>query len=239
MSRVMECSQTSGVTRLVLLLIANHETEDRGAWPSIERLAREAHAGIRTVQDAIGRAKACGELEVSYRQGPHGTNVYRVLSGFTTATLPGTESARIRTPQNPHPADARQESAPELKERESRGRSTASASSHPTLSAPRPRDELFDTLCDLAGWDVNDLTKKARGIVNDVAKQLRSVGATPDETRRRADTYRRIHPTWDFTIEALAKHWPGLAAVRPLSKTEIEDEYRQIAEEAEGRRAAQ
>lgn len=111
----------------------------------------------------------------------------------------------------------------------------------PLASAPRTRarDELFETLCELAGWDVADLTKKARGIVNDVAKQLRSVGATPDETRRRADTYRRIHPTWDFTIEALAKHWPGLAAVRPLSKTEIDDEYRQIAEDAEGRRAAQ
>jgi hypothetical protein len=240
MARVMESSQATGVTRMVLLLLANHESEDRGAWPSIERIAREAKAGVRTVQDAIARAKKIGELEVQYRAGPHGTNVYRVLAGLsTTATLPGTEVTSSRGVRNPRGADVRRESAPERKEVGVQGSSTASSSSHPTLSAPRPRDELFETLCELADWDFHALTKAARGTVNDVAKQLRSVGATPEEARYRADTYHRIHPTWEFTIQALAKHWPGLNAVRPLSRAELDEEYRQIAEEAEARRQAQ
>jgi len=138
MTRVMEHSQTRGVTRLVLLVIANHETEDRGAFPAIDRLAREAGSGVRTVQECIRRAEAAGELEVRYRQGPHGTNLYRVLSGLAaTATLPGTESTRSRTPQNPHPADTRRESAPERKE-QGLTLSVASSSSQPTSAQDKP-----------------------------------------------------------------------------------------------------
>jgi hypothetical protein len=231
MTRVMEHSQTRGVTRLVLLVIANHETEDRGAFPAIDRLAREAGSGVRTVQECIRRAEAAGELEVRYRQGPHGTNLYRVLSGLAaTATLPGTESTRIRAPQNPHPADMRRESAPERKE-QGLGLSVASASHNPPLRAERarPRDELFEALADVEGADLGALTRSARGKLNDATKQLRDIGATPKEVANKAATYRRVHPTWDLTAQALVKHWPSLngsaADTRPTPDAGLDDSW--------------
>jgi hypothetical protein len=117
MTRVMESSQAHGMTRFVLLVIANHETEDRGAFPAIERLAKECGCGVRTVQDAITRAKKMGELSVEYRAGPHGTNIYRTLCGSRgAAPLPVTATRESAGVQMPHPADSRQESAPNKKE---------------------------------------------------------------------------------------------------------------------------
>jgi len=231
MTRVMEHSQTRGVTRLVLLVIANHETEDRGAFPAIDRLSRETGTGVRTVQECIRRAEAAGELEVRYRQGPHGTNLYRVLSGLAaTATLPGTEPTRIRTPQNPHPAETRRESAPERKE-QGLGLSVASASHNPPLRAgrARPRDELFEALADVEGADLSALTRSARGKLNAATKQLREVDATADDVRARAAIYRRKHPTWELTAPSLVKFWPSLngsvADTRPTPDAGLDDSW--------------
>jgi hypothetical protein len=113
MVRVFHHSRTKGITRLVLLVIANHETEGRGAFPSIDTIAASAACGERTVQEAITRAKKLGELAVDYRAGPNGTNLYRVLTGLVTEPLPYPDSRGV---QNLHPADSRRESAPELKE---------------------------------------------------------------------------------------------------------------------------
>lgn len=75
MATVFERSTSSGNTRLVLLAIANHHGE-RGAWPSVDRLASEANVSRRTVQRAIAEAVEIGELEVLANEGRHGTNVY-------------------------------------------------------------------------------------------------------------------------------------------------------------------
>jgi hypothetical protein len=120
-NRVVEHSKATGVTRMVLLIIASHESEGRGAFPAIHTLAREANAGERTVQDCISRAKALGELAVDYQAGPHGTNVYRTLCGTReSAPLHVAETRESAGVQNPHPegggADSRRESAPKRKE---------------------------------------------------------------------------------------------------------------------------
>ena len=86
----------------------------------------------------------------------------------------------------------------------------------PNPSAPsRRRDELFEALAEVSGADLGSLTRSARGQLNDATKQLREIGATPNDVRARAQTYRRVHPTWDFTVSALVKHWPNLNG-RPL-----------------------
>ncbi len=99
-TRVLEHSTARGTARLVLLVIANHETEGRGAHPSVDRLAHEAGLSVRAVQEAIRRLEAAGELRVERNAGPGRTNVY--------VTLPG----RV---QNLHPADSRREPAPRTK----------------------------------------------------------------------------------------------------------------------------
>ena len=216
MTRVMETSQTRGMTRLILLLIANHETEERGAFPAVDRLAREAGCSVRTVQECVGRAKAMGELEVHLRAGPHGTNVYRTLSGLKAAApLPGMETTGSRTPQNLHPADTRRESAPELKELGVTDSVKGSSSSHLLLAAPPARkgqDPLFEAVAESCGLDWRtDLTPTARGALNKAVAEIRSVGASPDDVRIRSTNYQSHFPDAVLTPSALAKHWPALA----------------------------
>lgn len=77
-------------------------------------------------------------------------------------------------------------------------------------SRPRKRDELFEALAEIEHADIDQLTRSARGKLNDATKQLRDIGATAEDVRGRAAVYRRVHPTWDLTAPALAKHWPNL-----------------------------
>ncbi len=114
MTRVLEQSKLGGATRMVLMVIANHETEDRGAFPSIDRIAREAAVSPRTVFRSVEKARQAGELDVQFKAGPHGTNLYRVLP---SATLPLW-----------HRDNGGPQMSPELKEPRVTGRSTASAS---------------------------------------------------------------------------------------------------------------
>jgi len=79
----------------------------------------------------------------------------------------------------------------------------------------RPRDELFEALAEVSNANIAQLTRSARGQLNDATKQLREIGATPDDVRGRAAAYRRVHPTWDFTVSALVKHWPNLNGTAP------------------------
>lgn len=108
MSRVLRHSQAGGTARLVLLVIASHESEERGAFPSVDTIAAECRMSVRAVQDCIKRCSGLGELRVEQNAGPLRTNLYRVMIS-EPVVLPGMV-------QNLHPADARRESAPELKE---------------------------------------------------------------------------------------------------------------------------
>jgi len=114
MTRVLEHSKLGGASRMVLLVIANHETEERGAFPSIDRIAKEANVSSRTVFRAIEQARLQGELLIAFKAGPHGTNLYRVLPNETMPLWHGD----IHGPQM----------SPELKELAPSTGSTASSS---------------------------------------------------------------------------------------------------------------
>lgn len=96
-----------------------------------------------------------------------------------------------------------------------------SGSSHSHLLAPpadaaarkRERDDLFETLVEVcygAPYDQVRLTRSERGRVNAAVKELRAVGATADEVRKRAEAYRRRWPGVDLTPTALAANWTKL-----------------------------
>ena len=79
----------------------------------------------------------------------------------------------------------------------------------PKTIAPRKRDALFDAVVQVCGINPADLTKMGRGPINRALAELRGVGATPAEVRRRAGH-------WPFevalTAPGLAKHWASLGA---------------------------
>jgi hypothetical protein len=81
------------------------------------------------------------------------------------------------------------------------------ASTKPNPNGHR-RDELFEAVADACGIDwANDLTKSARGSLVKAVKDLRAVGADPQEVRHRAGRWKYAAT---LTPSALAKHWPQL-----------------------------
>lgn len=82
---------------------------------------------------------------------------------------------------------------------------------------PVRRDPLFETLADVCGWRLEELTTDARGRLNRAAKQLRDVGADAQAVRARAAAYRRQYPNSPLTPQALTGNWASLAPAKPAA----------------------
>lgn len=92
-----------------------------------------------------------------------------------------------------------------------------------TLPARR-RDDVFEAVAEVcfgADWQ-NALTPTARGPLNRAVKELKAVGASPDDVAARAEAYVR----WlgqRPTPMALVKHWPRLGdPIQLLPRRELE-----------------
>lgn len=89
---------------LVALAIAEcARGEDGRAWPSVEYIARKARTSIRGVQEACRELETAGRLEVSIGNGPHGTNVYTVLTPRNGCTPPAMAAPRNGAAEIPAP----------------------------------------------------------------------------------------------------------------------------------------
>lgn len=72
---------------------------------------------------------------------------------------------------------------------------------------PKQRDLLFESVVDVCGQDSKRLTKSERGRINASLKQLREVGATPEQVRTAARRYLQVYPSAPITATALAANW--------------------------------
>jgi hypothetical protein len=88
------------------------------------------------------------------------------------------------------------------------------------LAAKSRRAAIFDALVEAEELDLAGITRSKRGALNKAAQELDEVGATPEEIATRAATYRQVHPDWEFTANALAKHWADLKVVDPHEEQE-------------------
>jgi hypothetical protein len=86
--KVMDRSSTTGTTRLVLLAIASYAQRDgTGAWPSRGAIQHRAGVGsLRTVDRHIDKLVESGELEVTYKAGTNGCNLYRIACAADSAS---------------------------------------------------------------------------------------------------------------------------------------------------------
>jgi hypothetical protein len=76
---VLQKSRQIGTTKLLLVCIAEHYNEETGtAWPGIELLANYCNVSRQSIYVAMEKLTEAGELEVDYKSGPHGTNLYRL-----------------------------------------------------------------------------------------------------------------------------------------------------------------
>jgi len=89
----------------------------------------------------------------------------------------------------------------------------------PARPAPRQakndeHSQLFQALVDVCGLDP-PLTKHEGGRVGTAAKQLREIGATPDDVRQRAGAYRkRYGDEVELTPTGLVSNWAQVVASR-------------------------
>ena len=72
------------------------------------------------------------------------------------------------------------------------------------------RDELFEALAYVCGWDYRDVTRTARGRLNSALAELREVGATPEDVLNCARAYREMYQGATLTPQALTANWPDL-----------------------------
>jgi Helix-turn-helix domain len=75
---VLQHSRAKGVTRLVLISLANHANDQSMCWPSQRTIAREAGIGKGTVSLAIDRLLEMGELTIVLKGGSHSSTRYRL-----------------------------------------------------------------------------------------------------------------------------------------------------------------
>lgn len=220
MSWVWDHSEAVGTDRFVLLAIADSADDDgTDAWPSIETLARKTRLDERTVQRSIRRLADAGMLTVEEQAGGS--------ARCRADRRPNRYAVVMRPPETP---DASRGGSVSPRTGPRGGAESVTgwqSATQPVLDPPlvetsnevstrrqpekrklqRRRDALFDALAEACQLAPEDLTPSARGALNRALKDLRAVGATPDEIHRRAGQYRQMWPAVTLTPTALARHW--------------------------------
>jgi hypothetical protein len=231
-SWVWNHSKAKRSARLVLLCIADHAHSDgTNAWPGLKRIAERTQLSERRVQDAIRELISKGELERTVNGGGPANmradkrpNLYKVVlpktkSGMDEVSTPQSNGAdEVSTPRDGrsvYPGAGR--GMDEVSTQTVREKIEPSVKNPLAIASPQKRDLLFESLISELGISAEDLTSTSRGAVNKALKELRAVGATPVELRRRCGIYRETYPNLSLTAPALAKHWPQLARGQPVS----------------------
>lgn len=219
--------------RYVLLNFAEHSNaETTLAWPSAPTVADETGLGLSTVERAVSKLRSLGYLTKTarHRVGEHAwVWVYRVSTAVPkTSTSPrceGTSTPRPLTDANDDPSQrgVNRKEEPEVKDSATTSRrnegdpvlvEVASADDPPKpVSLDRERQSrVWD--CLVAGWGwVGPLTASARGQIARASKELREIGATPDEITDRAERFARARRRRPSPIE-LVRDW-GMYAPQP------------------------
>jgi hypothetical protein len=119
-SWVLDNSQSRGLSRLVLISIANHADKFGGeAYPATKTIAGEAGVSEREVRYCIAELTQLGEIKVDYKASKYGTNIYVLAKmhpaqfAMSTRQAPGTERAETRHTLAPEPSlTVKREDAP-------------------------------------------------------------------------------------------------------------------------------
>lgn len=173
-------------------------------WVFRERnLAEKAGVGREQVRTAMGTLIEAGYVR-RRREASDGKPPVLITEVYDTPqNAAEVGKAEVGKPDHREPRPLSNE---ELKETKKTTKAAA-----PTA---RPRNELWDALTEECGW-TEQLTKSQRGRVAAAVKELREVGATPDEVRKRARNYRAKYPNVDITPTAISANWAAISGIGP------------------------
>ena len=100
------------------------------------------------------------------------------------------------------------------------------------MALERQRDWLFESICSVCGIAPGaKIPAGERGKINAATKQLREIGAKPEDVLARAEAYRREWPKVSLTPTALAAHWSYLES--KVRKTAARKSMKDLAEQCE------
>lgn len=243
---VFKFSPYKGVAFAVHLAIADsvNDQNDNEFWLDQGKLASKARCRRQGAQEAIARMVEDGLLTVlAERIGGRGNRYRMEMPTGTPQVYDGRRkrdlSAERTTPDEPvmsaeQAGDVRRTDSDLSAERTTREpnrepKTEPKEELAKTPAKPRPRDLVFETVAEVCGIDWrNDLTPSARGQLARAVRDLKLVGAEPDEIRARSENYRRTYPGISLTPTALTKHWPQLARA-PLPE-QPKDRFVEMAE---------
>lgn len=219
----------------VVIAEATNPGHENRIWMKRGVIAQRARCSEKTVSRAFQKMVKAGHLKVIEGGGGRGkATVYEMLlpghdvpvtdpNTGTSATIKPGHDVPVVSPETGtfdalnRDIDDLHLYRPDIQQPEVI--TTCVEKSTPVEKKLRPRDELFDSLISVLELDTSELTTSARGPLNRALKDLRSVGATPDEIRLRAGRWSEHFPGATLTGPALAKHWPMLARPSPTRTT--------------------
>jgi hypothetical protein len=217
--------------KLLLVTLADYADSEGYCYPSQATLATRTCQSERAVRGHLGALEEAGIIRREVRRDRRGrrTSDAFVLVGFVDAQQPADTagSAETNRQQSYIPTGNNRTSQPAESAAIYMNEPSVEPSDEPSdLSAapaarPRRRDELFDAVLDcwLPGRKSEVLTRAARGTLNAAVADLRRVGATPEEVRRRWAVMVAQFTSGRSTPAALAKHWPALEGINDGQQT--------------------
>lgn len=142
---VFEKSKSKGLSRLVLLALANYSNNKGVAWPSLKTLQVDTNASRRGVINAVQNLVDIGEILVDENEGRNGTNKYllvKYVHPSSELSAPPSEDTSLAASE--YSAPPSELSAPLASELSARGGEVSSLGSEVSsldgseLSAPEP-----------------------------------------------------------------------------------------------------
>jgi len=208
---LLEADVSDRAVRLYGILV-RHADKQGKSFPSYRRLSERLHCSERSVMRAVQELVDVHALQVQGRRRPEDggqtSNRYVLMPGGVTpvsggGAMPDPTPVTPVTPQ----------------EREPLERETTS------VAPLRKLDLIFETLAEVEGSHLADLTRSHRGALNKAAKELRDLEVEPGEIPRRARAFGRRYPGATLTALALVRHWGELNGRDPNQRV-TDDDYR-------------
>ena len=215
---VLELPLSDKAVRLYAILSKYADNNDGTSYPGRGTLAKLMRCHRTSVDRAVQELieAGCITKQVRYREGRFTSSLYTVhripprsadADSRTHATTPRSTDATTSS----HSRDIELE--PQNVEPEE-------------LSAAAPKkDELFEAIAQACGIRLDSLTRSARGQLNAACKELRDIGATPEQVAGKAKAYRKQYDGAALTPTALTKHWASLADATEKKRKSIWETY--------------
>jgi len=194
MSAVWESGPPDKAEILVLLAIADYCNDDGECWPAVSSIARKARMTERGVQKISARLCEIGWLEIDYRMGRKGCNLYRITPNPIHPERGSPRTPEHETP-NPVPKNPEPRSPEPLR----------------TIKEPLVSNSARDIEAELCKWASRDA---ARSFI-DYRRKLRKP-LTLTAAKRQADQLCQIFQAGCDVDDALGlaeeKGWQSIKA---------------------------